>query len=183
MKWSRISFILLILTFICAPVASKLFASSDPRITMDSNGNIAAAWLAYENDGYVIKATFKLRTDNWTYPQVISDNNYNTSEPKIFAVANSQDISIVVLWTEDSADGNTNLYAAMLPSSTGTWTSPVMVSGTEENVISPQFDLALDSNGNSTAVWVSTISNSTYISAATATGFTNSWSAPLSQQP
>jgi hypothetical protein len=179
MKWFRN----LSVFFICGLITSTLSASSDPRIAMDSNGNIAAAWLAYEDPGYVIKATFKLQSGNWTLPQVISGNNYNTSEPKIYVLANLTDISVVVLWTQDSSGGETNLYAAMLPSSTGSWTSPTRISNAEELVISPQFDLALDSNGNSTVVWVSTIGSSTYISAATATGFTNVWSTPLSQQP
>jgi hypothetical protein len=171
------------LFFICVSITSMLFASNDPRLTMDSNGNIAAAWLAYVEGGTVIKATTKLQSGNWTLPQVISSVKSNTSDPKIYALANLTDISVVVLWTEESDNGIIALYAAMLPSSTGSWTAPVAISGSDENVNSPQFDLVIDSAGNSTAVWVSSVLGTTWISAATSVGFTNSWSAPLSQQP
>ena len=168
------------LSFICG--ATEGFASDAPRFDMNSSGNAIAAWLANVSGGLVVQANYKVGT-SWDTPASISDvNAISIDYPIVRVVSTGTDIAGVVIWTAyNSTEGVTSLYGAMLPSSSSGWTNPVQISSNDENIVSPQFDLRVDSSGDVVAVWSSydSLSNQ-YVRSSTATiGFSNAWSTPV----
>ena len=82
----------------------------------------------------------------WLTPADLSASGQSASEPQI---AVSSDGEAVALWSR--SDGARNIIQATARPPGGTWQSPVDVSAIGQNAAEPQ--LALDAEGDATAVW------------------------------
>lgn len=168
------------LSLICG--TSDGFASDGPRFDMNSSGNAITAWLSYVSGGAVIQANFKAGT-SWDTPVAISDVNSSSIDyPVVKVVPTGTDIQGAVIWSAyNSNAGVTSLYAAMLPSSSDNWTNSTQISSDDENIVSPQYDLRVNANGNVVAIWSSyDSSNNQYVRSSTSSiDFSNAWSTPV----
>lgn len=156
------------------------FAALNPVMKKDANGNAVAVWIDYSGNDVLIRANTFI-SGSWGSPQTIFSNGVNTGTPKLEVVAvDSTTTSAVVVWS-DVSGGNTVLFSAMLPSSSGSWTSVDQIPlGPTENVNS---DYRLDTSSDGSALLVySTYDTSSSAQPIKATASTidssNTWTTP-----
>jgi hypothetical protein len=120
-----------------------------PQIAVDANGNATAVWTRGTGTGIIVQASTKLFGGNWqAVPDDLSADGQNAALPQI-AVDASGNVTVVWLETVGSYDiiqASTKLFG-------GNWqVTPDDLSAADKNARRPQ--IAVDDNGNATAVWL-----------------------------
>jgi len=111
------------------------FNASDPRIVMDRNGNLVAAWI---ENGIVVANSQPFQGSWGALPIQISEFGASSLELVMDSLGNA-----TAIWTQEGV-----IQSASSPWN-GAWTLPVNLS--EESAFSPQ--IAVDSSGNIAAIW------------------------------
>jgi hypothetical protein len=115
------------------------------QIAVDANGNATAVWLR----NFIIQSSTKPFNETWqAVPDDLSAPGQTASEPQIAVDANGN--ATAVWWR---FNGINNIIQSSTKPFGGTWQSPddlsVAVAG--QDALGPQ--IAVDANGNATAVW------------------------------
>lgn len=118
-------------------ISTALTNAADPRVVIDSNGNVTAAWV--ENS--TIRSSSLPFGGSWSTPVTISNALNTASNPRLGVDGSG---NVTALWIE-----NTQIESAVLPfgGSWGAATSPISGSGATD----PSF--VVDASGNAVAVW------------------------------
>lgn len=118
-------------------ISTALTDASDPRVVIDANNNITAAWI--END--VIQSSSFPSGGSWSAPVTLS-NVLNISSNPLLGIDSSGNVT--ALWIEDGF-----ITSATLPFG-GSWSAATTVSDSGAETPS----LAVDSSDNAVAVWI-----------------------------
>lgn len=70
-------------------------SSTNPKIAIDSKGNIVVIWQAVSNGVYTIQCAFKPVNGKWTTPMVIKQDNSPLTNPSVTLVGSN----LVAIWT------------------------------------------------------------------------------------
>lgn len=117
--------------------------ASTPAIAVDSAGDVIVAW-ARNSD---IQTTTKLFGGNWS--TAVTINSTNATQPAIAVSGSGASARAVVVWQGTS--GTTNTVFASTKLLSGSWSAQQAVSTAGKQA--GRSYVALDSNGNATAVW------------------------------
>ena len=141
-----------------------------PHVAMDANGNALVVWETDTGINLVVYASTKTLAGSWTSPVPISSSvSIVASQVAMDANGNS-----TAVWR--SSSGGPYIIQAATRSPSGTWSSAVDLSAAGQNAEVPQ--IAMDPNGNATAVWRRTNGTNWIIQAATKT-LSGTWTSPV----
>lgn len=115
--------------------------ASDPRVVIDSNGKVTAAWV--ENN--LIMASSLSSGGSWSTPISLSTVLNTASTPKLEIDTNG---NVTAVWVEGLTKSTSLIKSAILPVG-GNWSFPTTISG----MGATQPALAVDGSGNAVAVW------------------------------
>lgn len=120
--------------------------ASVARLGVDSSGNVMALWEMIDGSQNSIWWNRYVAGSGWGTAQVLESSAESATSAALSVGANG---AAVAAWTQD--DGTrSNLWArAFTP--LGGWAAPVLVESSTESASSPA--LAVDADGNATAVW------------------------------
>ena len=132
--------------------------------------------MAPENSA-ILAAIYDPQTGLWETPTTLSVCTTAT-DPRISAIVNGIDFSVVVTWTE-ICEEKTRLYAAMRPGQLSDWTSSVKISQNDEDVQSQRF-LKINAEGKIIATWssVDSLGALNSCSSTSVIGTDNAWTVP-----
>lgn len=119
--------------------------ASAPSLCVDSAGDVIAAWA--RNGG--IETSTKLFGGSWQAKNSLTGNS--AISPCIAIGGSGSNTRAVIIWQGVSGGINTVYAATKLIS--GSWSSVKIVSDPDKDAVRPH--VAVDSNGNATAVWYS----------------------------
>lgn len=132
-----------------APIdlSSQSQDATQPQIAVDSLGNCAAVWQAFNGENTIIQTVVRLANSGWSPTVDLSEIGQDASEPQIAIDSSGQ---LVALWKRSDKQ---NFIVQATTSSLGStiWSTPVSLSLPGEDAMTPQ--MALDSVGNAVAVW------------------------------
>lgn len=148
--------------------------ASAPQLTVDTTGNLVAAWVA----NGVIESVTKLFGASWSSPpDMISSSGMSAPQVTISDKGNVQ-----AVWHNLNSSPVTVLAATK--SINGKWSAEQTISPLTYNSAYPK--VALDSNGNATAIWFKYQDDNTAFSnvelQAAVCPYNGSWAAPLRMQ-
>lgn len=184
----KVTKLLLALTFSCFAVNQAEAGSWSPPVDLsapgedalaydvavDLNGNSTVDWMRFDGSNYIIQASTSSFGGGWSAPVDLSASGEDAFFPKV--VADSQG-NATAIWARSNG---TNFIAqsSSLPFG-GSWSAPVDLSApgaSGQDATSPQ--LAVDGEGNVTAVWYRNDGTNNIIqSASLPVG--GSWSSPV----
>jgi hypothetical protein len=132
------------------PIALSEGESYSPQAAMDGRGDATAVWKHFDGSHFVVESAYRPEQGEWGEATPLSEPGEDGGSPHvaISAGAGGNGDSVVVWRGED--EGEERLRAAYRPHG-GEWGEPTDVSAAGEEVESPR--VALDSDGNSLAVW------------------------------
>lgn len=142
-------------------------------VGLDEEGDAVAVWMqAGENGLEVIEGATRPVGGSWSKPVTISDTAEFKVELKL-AVDPQGDAAAV--WIGYAAGEGQIVHAATRPAG-GEWSEPVTLSTVGEQAIEP--DLAIDAQGNVTAIWVGGVDSEEGV-VETSTFAGSEWSEPV----
>ena len=143
-----------------------------PVVSIDSKGDLAAAWLFENGINEVVQASTRpAGASSWSTITNVSSATGTATTPQI-AMTNAG--NTIVAWTQSATTGAT-IEAADLPAG-GAWGPPVELSASGQAAESPA--LALDSAGDASAVWDRSNGSNTIVEAAEMPAG-GAWEAPV----
>lgn len=170
-------------------IPNYVSAVSQRQTTMASNGYAVIASDVPTDTGANIYARIKDPSGNWGDPVLISAEGINSAQTPVVAIipVGTTDAQAVVIWSQYDMEA-TYLFAAMLPSVTGSWTAGVQISSSSEN-ITDIYELSMSSGSSpvtALATWTSYDSSGNQAircSEASTIDSTNTWSTAISLFP
>ena len=150
--------------------------SFGPQVAVSSDGDAAVVWRRTNGaSGEFIQANVRpVSTGTWQGPTELSASGEDAEDA---FVAFDAEGDATAVWQRYSGS-NWIIQAATRPLQSGTWQTPVNLSEAGQNAIDPE--LAIDSAGDTTAVW-QRFNGSAYIAqAATRRAEAGSWQTPVS---
>ena len=145
--------------------------SGPPQIAVDTNGNVTAVWSGNDGSNYVIQASAKPFGGSWqATPDHLSQSGQDAYSPEIAADANG---NATAVWKR--YDGSNYIIQASTKPFGGSWQgTPDNLSQAGQAANYPE--IAVDANGNATAMWARN-NGSKYIIQASTKPFGGSWQA------
>ena len=120
-----------------------------PNIVLDDNGNAMAVWLKHSPTNYSLLASKYSKSSGWSTPQDIDNGNKDVG---IFNLGIDKSGNIVVLWEQDNASNNRDLYFRKYNKLSGSWGSITTIDDGAKDVSKSK--LAVNANGDAVAVWL-----------------------------
>jgi hypothetical protein len=122
--------------------------ASEPQIAVDASGNATAVWVRYNGSNRIIQSSTKPFGGIWqATPDNLSQISQDARSPQIAVGANGNATAVWVRY-----DGNNWIVQSSTKLFGGSWqTSPDNLSQPGQDASEPQ--IAVDANGNATAVW------------------------------
>ncbi|MBS0652348.1 MAG: hypothetical protein JSR39_02350 [Verrucomicrobia bacterium] len=155
--------------------ATSLSASSSsaPQIAVRSNGDLVAVWV----EGGLIKSSTHLFGGSWSAADTLSASGADSPQ-----VAIGDDGTVFAVW---HAQNGVSLIQNIFASSkaiAGSWSAAATISNADTNSVLPQ--IAVDPNGNATAVWFTynlsgSIYSSVQVQAVSYSATALAWSSPI----
>jgi PKD domain len=109
----------------------------------------------------------------WLAPAKLSAAGHNAEKPQVAVDAQG---NATAVWERPNGT-NIIVEAASRPAGSGAWQASVPLSSA--TAIMPMPQVAVDARGDAVAVWESYIAGEPFVEAATRTGFTGAWQAPV----
>ena len=119
--------------------------ASRPQLVMDPEGNAIVGWIRSNGDWAVAQVASRPAGGSWGEPTNLSNRSGNASGLDLAITTGGHAIAA---WKQGSQ--RANLWSASRPEGTSRWGSRVPIT---ENWSGLQADIALDNQGNATAVW------------------------------
>ncbi len=168
--------------FSCAALFSPLSSlSADsiewPQIRLDNTGNTLAVWDVATNAGsHYIDFSYKPNGGSWSEPNTISTNGIDSYYPTV--VMNPSGDAVAAWLITDPVWSITSICVSQYTQSTGTWSSPAVLSSSNE-LVDQNYDLRIDDAGNIVLIWKSyLISSGTNAILSSSSSIGNSWTTP-----
>lgn len=124
-------------------IALSSTLASSPDIAVDSAGDVVAVW---ERNG-TIESSVKPLGLSWETPVTITSSS--ATSPHVAVGGTGSNTTAVIVWSD--VTGSTNVVYASTRVSTGSWSSPTVISDTKHNA--GYATAAVDNNANAVAVW------------------------------
>jgi hypothetical protein len=142
-----------------------------PQIAVDSSGNATAVWFRFNGSNWIIQASTKPSGGSWQHtPDDLSEAGHNASSPQVAVDAAGNAIAV---WQR--SNGTNTIIQASTKLSEGSWLATPDLSDTGQDAAVPQ--IAVDSDGNATAIWQRSNGSNTIIQTSTK-AFSGSWTTP-----
>jgi Ca2+-binding RTX toxin-like protein len=119
--------------------------ASRPRLVMDAAGDILVGWIRSNGDWAVAQVAYRPASGSWGTPENLSNRTGNASGLDLAINTNGDAIAA---WQQGSP--NANLWSSSRPAGATHWRARVPVT---ENWAGLDSRIALDEQGNATAVW------------------------------
>ncbi len=143
-------------------------------VALDGEGNAVAVWIqAGENGLETIEGATRPAGGSWSKPVTISDTAEFKVELKL--VVDPQGDAAAV-WIGYAAGEGEIVHAATRPAG-GEWSEPVTLSKVGEQAVEP--NIAIDSQGNVTAIWVGGVGSEEGVVEAATLPAGGEWSEPV----
>ena len=146
-------------------------SSTEPQIAVDAGGNATAIWQMYDGSNWTIQASTKLFGGSWQEAVNLSLLGTTAENPQIAVDPYGNATAIWQMY-----DGGNWTIQASTKLFGGSWQDAVALS--ETGYISKDPQIAVDMNGNATAVWYR-YDGSNYIIQASTKPFGNTWQATV----
>lgn len=117
------------------------------RVAVDGKGNTFAVWQDKIGSDVRIRAARRPVNESWSAPVIISPSGRQATEAALAAGGGRA----VATWRSEDENTNQSVVVSSRAGTTGSWSSPVMLSGSWHRAHSP--DIAADGQGNAIAVW------------------------------
>lgn len=142
-----------------------------PQVALDANGDATAVWIRSNGTNDVVQTAIRPAGGVWQATVDLSVPGQEAREPRIAVNAHGEAAAV---WRR-SDGANTIVQGAIRPAG-GVWQAPVDLSATGQKALGPQ--VAIDPQGDATAVWQRPNGTNTIVQAATlpAGGV---WQAPI----
>ncbi len=127
------------------------------EIAVDHLGNVTVIWVLDTPSNRSVQSRRKLFNGNWEDIVTLSEPGKNAAHPQI--KADSQG-TLTVIWEGNIDNGNPYIESVYRPYSS-IWSAPYILSA--PGIFSVEFSLALDTSGNTYAVWRSNINSNKII--------------------
>jgi hypothetical protein len=121
--------------------------TSPPQLTMDANGNAVAGWTRSDGDWNVPQVISRSAGGVWGAPTTLSNRGGNAS---LSDLAMTRSGHAIAVWKQGRPSAS--LWSASKEPGTERWGEPAAIS---EDWTRLRADVALDEEGNATAVWSS----------------------------
>jgi hypothetical protein len=162
--------------------AAKSYSS---RVAINRTANVAVAVWTTEQSTYRSVMVSTWSGGSWSSAVMMSAVGEDALHPLVAVDASG---NAIVIWsTFNAVQGVEALNAAQLPFG-GSWTTPIQISSSSENVLRvppildvPPYQLITNDAGEALAVWISEIGNDLLV--RTSTFSLGTWSAPISLSP
>ena len=118
----------------------------DPVVALDAQGGATAAWERFNGANYIVQSAIRPAGGVWQAPVDLSVTGQNASLPQVALDAHGNADAV---W--ERSNGATDIVQGATRPAGGTWQAPVDLSALGQNALNPQ--IALDLQGNATAVW------------------------------
>ena len=148
----------------------------DPQIAVDGGGNVTAVWWKRDGANHIVQTSTKPFGENWQTATDLAQVGQGFGLPQI-AVDPKGDATAV--WYYTGGGGETIIQASTKPFG-GTWQAAADLSLSSQSSIEPQ--VAVDANGNATAIWQLYVGNNWVIQASTKL-FGGTWQAAIDLSP
>jgi len=155
-----------------AATAISASGASEPRLAVDGSGNAVAIWT---RNGFIESST-KLFGGSWSIVNMLSSGGAESS-PSVAIGANG---TVVAVWHQNTGS---HIIVSAKKTISGSWGSPLNLFGATAAFIHNYPIVAVDNNGNATALWYrynqsgSAFTN-VIVLASTLTSAGTSWSIP-----
>ena len=127
-----------------------------PAIAMDAEGSVIAVWERLDRDNLrtsISSSRYRVQTGEWDDPQFVEVDDGNAFDPRVASDAEGNAISV---WVQEETIGGPFLVrASRYLASTRMWEPPELI-GPENAGAAEAPRIAIDGEGNATAVWVQT---------------------------
>ncbi len=141
-----------------------------PRVAIDADGDAVVVWASISLPGSTIQAAYRPRGGAWQPTVPLDAPTVQTAAPDVVIDGKGR---AVAAWAESAGSGS-RVYSSARGVD-GTWSNPVAISAADATTsITPQ--LALEGNGDVTAVWSRSLGTATVIESATRNAATGAWS-------
>ncbi len=125
-------------------------------VAVDSNGNAAAVWYAYDKTGNIysdvnVQSSYQLSGGSWEPATVLSESGIRNPATLVARVAFDAIGNAIALWNMSFDDSTFNIESAVKPLR-GDWTDPTDI--VSSNLYAFETDLAVSSLGDALAVYM-----------------------------
>ena len=148
-------------------------SATSPQIAVDTNGNATAVWLRSDGTSFITQSSYKEFGENWSTPVDLSESGRNAFFPQVAVDTNG---NATAVWYRSNGANNI-VQSSYYTATDKTWSDPVDLSVTGKSSISPQ--IAVDTNGNVTAVWVLIDGTARIVQSSYYTVADKTWSSPV----
>jgi hemolysin type calcium-binding protein len=121
--------------------------ATPPRLAMDAEGHAIVGWLRSNGDWTVAQVSSRSADGSWARPVTLSKR---AGDARNLDLDMTRDGHAIVSWRQ--GDPNSNLWSASRSPENGAWGDPSPIA---YNWLGAKADVALDEQGNATAVWSS----------------------------
>jgi PKD domain len=152
-------------------------SAHSPAVAIDSQGNTIAVWTGSDGSNSIVEAAAgSAASGAWQTPVALSPAGQRAEAPR---VALDPQGDAVAVW--QSYGANYIIEAAARPAAGGAWQTPVALSPAGESSYTAQ--VAIDSQGNTIAVWGRYSSGGYIVEAAVGSVVSGAWQAPATLSP
>jgi hypothetical protein len=146
-------------------------SSSVPQVAVDGNGNATAVWMRFNGADNIIQASTKPFDGAWqAVPDDLSVDGQNAVDSQVAVDPNG---NATAVWSR--SNGTNNIIQASTKPFGGIWHAPEDLSVEGQDASYPQ--IAVDTSGNATVVWMRSNGTNTIIQTSTKP-FGGIWHAP-----
>ena len=149
-------------------------SAADPQVAVDPHGNTTAVWDLFAGTSNVVQAATRPVGGSWQ-TQVDLSAGFTSSYPAQPEVAVDAQGDATAVW--DLYDGSSYITQAAARPAGGSWQAPVVLSSTGSHLQSFP-EVAVDPNGDATAVW-SLDDGGSFTVQATVRSVGGSWQTPV----
>jgi PKD domain len=145
----------------------------EPQVAVDPEGDSTAVWERSDGSNEIVQASTRRAGGTWSAPVDLSEEGLDSYEPQV-AVDAAGDVTVV--WNA-GPDSSHRVVQASTRRPGGAWSAPVDLSEEVGNADWPR--IAVDPDGDATAVWESFEGGNSVVQASTRPAG-GTWSAPVS---
>ena len=142
-----------------------------PQLAVDAQGDATAVWQRFNGTDTIVQAAARPASGTWQTPVDVSAPGGDADEPRVAVNAHGDAVAV---WRRSNGT-NTIVQGAIRPAG-GAWHAPVDLSSAGQNAVGPQ--VAIDPQGDATAVWQRPNGTNTVVQAAWLPGG-GVWQAPV----
>jgi len=122
--------------------------ASDPQVGVDSAGNATAVWRQHDGTWYSIWSSRYRSSDGWGTPRLLESEDLGDAwEPQVAVDING---NVAAVWFQYDG-GRYNVWASQYTAGVGWAIAALLETDDSGDALRPQ--VAMDANGNATAVW------------------------------